>query len=66
MVAQGQSSSVKGGGLVADVSWGLTFLKKRKNHLFNKEGPQGAFDLKILLKLVLLLSEFESNKNARL
>ena len=28
MVAQGQSSSAKGGGLAADVSSGLIFLKK--------------------------------------
>ena len=30
MLAQGQSSSAKRGGLVADVSSGLIFLKKRK------------------------------------
>ena len=30
MLAQGQSSSAKGGGLVADVGSGLIFLKKKK------------------------------------
>ena len=30
MLAQGQSSAVKGGGLAADVSSGLIFLKKEK------------------------------------
>ena len=33
MLAQGQSSSTKRGGLVADVSSGLTFLKKKKKIL---------------------------------
>ena len=37
MLAQGQSSSAKRGGLAADVSSGLIFLKK-KTHLF----PEGA------------------------
>ena len=31
MLAQGQSSSAKRGGLAADVSSGLNFLKKEKN-----------------------------------
>ena len=31
MLAQGQSSSAKRGGLAADVSSGLVFLKKKKN-----------------------------------
>ena len=30
MLAQGQSSSAKGGGLAADVSSGLIFLQKKK------------------------------------
>ena len=35
MLAQGQSSSVKRGGLVAEVSSGLIFLKKiKKMHIF--------------------------------
>ena len=33
MLAQGQSSSVKRGGLAADVSSGLIFLKKEKNQV---------------------------------
>ena len=32
MLAQGQSSSAKSGGLAADVSSGLIFLKKKKKH----------------------------------
>ena len=36
MLAQGQSSSAKRGGLVADVSLGLIFLKKNKNKNKNK------------------------------
>ena len=35
MLAQGQSSSVKRGGLAADVSSGLTFLKKNNNNKKN-------------------------------
>ena len=35
MLAQGQSSSAKRGGLVADVSSGLIFLKRKKKHLRN-------------------------------
>ena len=34
MLAQGQSSSAKRGGLVADVSSGLIFLKKQKKNPF--------------------------------
>ena len=33
MLAQGQSSSAKRGGLAADVSSGLIFLKKKKTRL---------------------------------
>ena len=33
MLAQGQSSSAKRGGLAADVSSGLIFLKKKKDEL---------------------------------
>ena len=32
MLAQGQSSSAKRGGMGADVSSGLIFLKKKKKH----------------------------------
>ena len=34
MLAQGQSSSAKKGGLAADVSSGLIFLKKKKKQLY--------------------------------
>ena len=37
MFAQGQSSSAKRGGLAADVSWGLIFLKKKKNFFQSKQ-----------------------------
>ena len=35
MLGQGQSSSAKSGGLVADVSSGLIFLKKKVTHNFD-------------------------------
>ena len=37
MLARGQSSSAKGGGLAADVSSGLIFLKKIKINLNNRK-----------------------------
>ena len=36
MLAQGQSTSAKRGGLAADVSSGLTFLEKKKERLQGK------------------------------
>ena len=38
MLAQGQSSSAKRGGLVADVSSGVIFLKKKKRETDVKHG----------------------------
>ena len=40
MLAQGQSSSAKRGGLAVDVSSGLIFLKKKKNRSLNISLPQ--------------------------
>ena len=39
MLAQGQSSSAKRGGLVVDVSSGLIFLKKPKKKTKKKANP---------------------------
>ena len=40
MLAQGQSSSAKRGGLVADVSSGLIFLLKKKKILGRRKGRE--------------------------
>ena len=56
MVAQGQSASAKGGGLAADVSSGLIFLKKRKKKgiSFYWLSFWKAIDFCILLLLITL------------
>ena len=43
MLAQGQSSSAKRGGLAADGSSGLIFLKKKKKSTHNSEPPHESF-----------------------
>ena len=55
MLAQGQASSAKRGGLAADVSSGLIFLKKKKINL-QKKGWNGksGWDLSLEAFTVLL------------
>ena len=45
MLARGQSSSAKRGGLVADIGSGLIFLKKKNNELESSEQSHSGQEL---------------------
>ena len=71
MLAQGQSSSAKRGGLAADVSSGLIFLRKKKKKLKNPQNPM-CFTIKyyilksfLLLKNEMKISETKNKYNVK-